>query len=68
LRGNGQLRTLQLLEDEVILLVPAVPRHDANECESPSPANEMASADGKRSEPACQHPFAALAELKRPRQ
>jgi uncharacterized metal-binding protein YceD (DUF177 family) len=61
------LRTLQLLEDEVILLLPAVPRHDASECESPS-ANGMASADGKRSEPACQHPFAALAELKRPRQ
>jgi uncharacterized protein len=69
--ARGGLDALALVEDELILALPIVPRHEA--CPQPlvaeaapapaRPGNEAAAApDG----PVRPHPFAALAALKRP--
>jgi len=65
------LNLLELAEDEVLLALPLVPRHDA--CPQPlvAPAEQAApsadpSADPSPEEPKRDHPFAILAQLKRP--
>ena len=50
----------ELIEDELLLALPLVPRHDV--CESPLP---IPAADGDTAEEAPPHPFAGLAALKR---
>jgi len=58
----ASLDLLELLEDELILALPLVPRHDV--CLSPLPMSAAdAGADDTDDEP---HPFAALAALRRP--
>jgi uncharacterized protein len=52
------LRTL--VEDELLLALPMVPRHDACEPPGPSPASGAGDAEGAR-----EHPFAALAGWRR---
>lgn len=54
----ARLDVLELLEDELILALPIVPRHDS--CPTPLPMPEQA-APGAAKAP---HPFAALAALK----
>ncbi|MDO9461549.1 MAG: DUF177 domain-containing protein [Alphaproteobacteria bacterium] len=55
-----RLDLLELIEDELILALPLVPRHD--DCTAPASAGEPAQvADDK-----APHPFAALAALRRP--
>lgn len=57
-----QLDLLELVEDELILALPLVPRHET--CPQPLP---MSAADaGWPAEEAEPHPFAALAALKKP--
>lgn len=57
---RGRLDLQPLVEDELILALPLVPRHDV--CPQPLPQPDNAQAD----EPAA-HPFAALAALKQGR-
>lgn len=55
------IRPRELIEDELILAVPAVPRHPQGQCRAPPMADEAAA------EPTEQHddgPFAALAGLR----
>ncbi len=59
------LRPIQLLEDEIRLLIPMVPRHEVNRCHSPASVGDVASTDEEQEEQGARHPFAALAELKR---
>lgn len=54
------LDLMQLLEDELLLALPLVPRH--TECPEPLPAPNAEFGEG---EPAA-HPFAALAGLRKP--
>jgi uncharacterized protein len=57
---NGQLRTVELVEDELILAVPVVPIMPGTEAvERDWPAAEQAS------EPERANPFAALSVLKK---
>lgn len=56
---RGRLDLLPLVEDELILALPIVPRHDT----CPDPLVLPADAAGEASP---EHPFAALAALKRP--
>ncbi|HWH80712.1 MAG TPA: YceD family protein [Burkholderiaceae bacterium] len=53
----------ELLEDELLLALPLVPRHAV----CPVPLAPPASADAGEPEEAAPHPFASLAALKRPR-
>jgi len=53
-----RLDLVALLEDELILALPIVPRHDS--CPQPLPIQPAAEAD----EEAAPHPFAALAALR----
>jgi uncharacterized protein len=55
---SRQFDLLELVEDELILALPIVPRHDA--CPTPLPVAEEAP------EAAAPNPFAALAALRRP--
>ena len=55
----ARLHLLELLEDELILALPIVPRHDT--CPSPLP---MPGPADEVEEPQAPHPFAALAALK----
>ena len=56
------VRPIQLLEDELILLVPLVPRHDEGECRVPEPICGERSSDVAEVDRTARHPFAALAE------
>ncbi|MBK5938984.1 YceD family protein [Halochromatium roseum] len=61
------LRPADLVEDELILAVPAVPRHPEDECEPPPVLAADASAPVKQQAPvkeASRHPFESLAALK----
>lgn len=57
---RGRLDLLPLVEDELILAVPLVPRHET--CPEPLPLPE-----DTLEAPAEEHPFAALAALKQPK-
>lgn len=57
---RGRLDLLPLVEDELILALPIVPRHAACPEPLPLPADEPAD------EAPAEHPFAKLAALKRP--
>lgn len=57
---RGRLDLLPLVEDELILALPLVPRHDHCPEPLPMPADEP-------DEAPAEHPFAALAALKRPK-
>lgn len=56
-----------LVEDEMIMALPAVPRHE--DCQAPAGVAPAASTadSGTQVEPAPAHPFAVLSGLKRPR-
>ncbi len=54
---------LELLEDELILALPIVPRHEICPEPLPLPADDLASGDDLEESA---HPFAALAALKKP--
>lgn len=56
---------LELVEDELLLALPIVPRHEL--CPEPLPAalGEASDAPQPEEEPQKQHPFAVLAKLKR---
>lgn len=60
---------LALIEDELLLAMPLVPRHDA--CPDPPAALSMANGNAATAPEASKdgedHPFAALAALRRPR-
>src|SRR5262249_20365248 len=56
----------ELVEDELLLALPLVPRHEGA-CPQPLPMNSGASGVDDGSSPAeVPHPFAALAKLKKP--
>lgn len=57
LPARGRLDLLPLLEDELILALPLVPRHAQCPDPLPVPADDL-------EEPPAEHPFAALAALK----
>ena len=59
-----QLDGIELIEDELILALPLVPRHDV----CPLPLENPAAAVGPSAEdtPARENPFAVLAQLKKP--
>lgn len=59
---TGVLRLFERIEDELLLAVPAVPRHPEGECE---PAARTASPEGSEGMPEKENPFAVLASLKR---
>ena len=71
------MRASDLIEDELILAVPAIPRHSEGECEPPPVPSTVAplvgiDGDGAALEAehepgATRHPFATLAALKTPR-
>ncbi len=54
------IRPKELIEDELILAVPAIPRHAPGECRAPGGADELVQAIDEQRE----HPFAALAAWK----
>lgn len=64
---GGRLDLLELVEDELLLELPLVPRHE--ECPQPLPMG-TSSADAEDEAPSDErpHPFAALAALKKTRQ
>jgi uncharacterized protein len=55
---DGLVRPIDLVEDELILCLPAVPLHPEGSCEPPPEAGEARSAAGRES------PFALLASLR----
>jgi uncharacterized protein len=57
----------ELLEDELILALPLVPRHDGD-CPEPLPAATATAPESGAPAPAAErvHPFAALASLRKP--
>ncbi|MCW5611200.1 MAG: DUF177 domain-containing protein [Rubrivivax sp.] len=59
----GRLDLLELLEDELILALPLVPRHET--CPQPLPAPTTAAPAAPEAGDERPHPFAALAALKR---
>ena len=60
LLDQDELDVLTMVEDELILALPAIARHDLGECDNPAPASDGFE-EGDR-EPG---PFAGLAEWKR---
>jgi uncharacterized protein len=61
LAASGRFDLLELLEDELILALPIVPRHDV--CPQPLPSSGDAPTTEEELAP---NPFAALAALRRP--
>lgn len=61
---TGRLDLQALVEDELILALPLVPRHDV--CPQPLPMSAGEVADDEPAEPARPNPFAALARLRAP--
>lgn len=64
-----RLDLLELVEDELLLALPIVPRHSL--CPEPLPQPDAAlpgndAGDGQKGEPGKAHPFALLATLKKP--
>jgi uncharacterized protein len=59
---GSELRPADVIEDELILALPLVPRHES--CPEPLP---MAAGEEQGLEETAPNPFAALAALKRPR-
>lgn len=60
---EDRVSALEWIEDELLLAIPAIPRHAQGDCEAPvleADAPEMC----MESEPATRHPFAALAALR----
>jgi uncharacterized protein len=63
-----RLDLLALVEDELLLALPLVPRHeDCPELPTPLIREPGAPVDSETQEPRSEHPFAALAALKRPK-
>jgi uncharacterized protein len=63
-----RLDLLALVEDELLLALPLVPRHEAcPELPTPLIRTPGAPVDPEAQEPRSEHPFAALAALKRPK-
>jgi uncharacterized protein len=67
--GEGTLRPRDLIEDELLLAIPVVPRHPEGECAAPLGPGDAESAleampVGRDEPPARRKPFAALADLK----
>jgi uncharacterized protein len=62
---SRSVKPIDLLEDEMILLVPLVPRHEEGECRPPGPASEGSAGEGTELERAARRPFAQLADWKR---
>ena len=65
LLGSRFIRPIELLEDEIILLVPLVPRHEEGECPLPRPGCDTAAAEGAGADRAARYPFAGLADWRR---
>lgn len=61
LRNEDTVRTVDLIEDELILALPIVPRHAEGECEAALP-EEAPEVEEQTERP---NPFAALQQLKR---
>jgi uncharacterized protein len=63
------LRSSELIEDELILAVPPIPRHEHGACEPPGEPAAKKVADPEADPGASKrpNPFAALAQLKRDR-
>ena len=55
----GQVDLLQLLEDEIMLALPQIPRHAENECQAAVVAAKSQTPSAKR-----ENPFSVLASLK----
>lgn len=69
--GSRSFDVLELLEDELLLALPLVPRHEVCPvpllpASSPSGDDQGAGAEPSGSDDAPAHPFAVLAQLKRP--
>ena len=64
---NGQVDLLQLLEDEIMLALPQIPRHVENECPASALQTNMAdeSADRETRSQERENPFSVLAGLKK---
>jgi len=62
------MRPSELIEDELILAIPAIPRHPDDECEPPTVASPTVRADESVApnpeRGPSQHPFASLAALR----
>lgn len=58
------LDLIELIEDELLLALPIVPRHEV--CPQPLPVPEMPTEPAPSEAPEKPHPFAVLAKLKRP--
>jgi uncharacterized protein len=62
---DNLIRPVDLIEDELLLGLPQIPRHEAGSC---APARTSASDLADRNGKVADNPFAALAGLKRKRQ
>lgn len=65
---DGRMRLRELVEEELLLAVPAVPRHPAGQCAGEIDAGAVANAaaaggSGEAAPQGTQRPFAGLAEL-----
>jgi len=66
---DDQVSPLALIEDELLLAIPTIPRHDEGDCQAPAPALVNNQNQGANIASACTekapHPFAILRGLKR---
>ncbi len=60
LAPSGRMRLAELLEEELLLALPAAPRHEADACGA---APVVSAADKRSAEPPVEKPFAGLAAL-----
>lgn len=60
--SEGQLFLMDMIEDELILALPIIPRHPEGEC-----PQEQTTVDGEGGQPAADNPFAVLRSLKKDR-
>lgn len=62
--GDAPLRPRDLIEDELLLAIPVVPRHAFGQCQAPAGQQDAVERDGAASASERPNPFAVLATLK----